>query len=84
MPHEIENVTVGLCVLGTAFVVEGYSFWVALDECNLEAKKAGLTLREYLVQGVPARQPALRLQKSDEGFSVTHGPAGQAYRWFSN
>jgi len=51
MPHEIENVTVGLCVLGTAFVVEGYSFWVALDECNLEAKKAGLTLREYLVQG---------------------------------
>ena len=42
---------IGLAVLGLAFVVEGYSFSVALDECRLEAKKAGLTLKYFLTRG---------------------------------
>jgi len=48
--------------LGLAFLVEGYSFSVALDECRLEAKKAGLTLRYYLTRGSDVTNVAVLME----------------------
>jgi len=61
-PHEIENFQIGMGVLGIAFVVEGYSFWIAVKECRMEAKKANLTLREYILEGSDAMNVAVLME----------------------
>ncbi len=61
-PHQIEHFEIGVGVLGLAFVVESYSLLVALRECNREARKAGVTLKEYLLEGSDAMNAAVLME----------------------
>jgi len=62
VPHEIEHYQIGLAVLGLAFLVEGYSLGVALEECRIEAKKAKQSLREYIFEGSDATNVAVLME----------------------
>ena len=53
---------VGLAVLGIAFLVEGYSLWVALEECRAEAKKEQLSLWNYILEGSDAMNVAVLME----------------------
>jgi len=48
--HNPEISWIPFAVIGIAFVVEGYSFFVALKEFLRQSKHAGKTFREYLVE----------------------------------
>ena len=70
-------VQVGLAVLGIAFLVEGYSLWVALEECRAEAKKAQLSLRNYIMEGSDAMNVAVLME---DGVAVSNVCRGDGCR----
>mmetsp|Transcript_39150 Transcript_39150/g.91200 ORF Transcript_39150/g.91200 Transcript_39150/m.91200 type:complete len:397 (-) Transcript_39150:36-1226(-) len=61
-PHEIENFAIGMTVLGSAFVFEGYSLGVAMQECRAEAQKQGQSLYDYVVRGSDAMNVAVLME----------------------
>lgn len=71
VPHEIENLGAGLAVMALSFVVEGYSLKVALDTVRQDAKRAGMSLLDYISRGRDPTTTAVLVEDSASVIGVT-------------
>jgi hypothetical protein len=63
-PGELESLPTAVAVLGVAGAMESYTLSVAFTEVRREAKKHGMSIRQYLVDGPDPLNPAVLLEDS--------------------
>ena len=83
--HKVENLTVAWVVLVLAFLVEGWSLWVAYKSVKAAADEKGWTLMHYVRKGPDPMGVAVLFEDSAAVFGVAlaGGAMGMAH-WTDN